>query len=101
MLKRFTVLLHTLSECNSLLVSSKVYSSDPRECLCARSKHGKGYLYLSSGPTTCPTCRKNPIKINLRNCQPPPTTKKLHLNRNVIAEVSLENFVRSFLKEKL
>ena len=77
MLKRFTVLLHTLSECNSLLVSSKVYSSDPRECLCARSKHGKGYLYLSSGPTTRPTCRKNPIKNKLKKLSAPSYYKKI------------------------
>ena len=35
-LKKFIVLLHTLSAYNSLLVSYKVYSSDPRECLCTR-----------------------------------------------------------------
>ena len=32
-LKRFIVLLHTLSAYNSLLVRYKVYSSDPREYL--------------------------------------------------------------------
>ena len=32
-LKKFIVLLHTLSAYNSLLVHYKVYSSDPRECL--------------------------------------------------------------------
>ena len=33
-LKKFIVLLHTLSAYNSLLVHYKVYSSDLRECLC-------------------------------------------------------------------
>ena len=31
--KKYIVLLHTLSAYNSLLVRYKVYSSDPRECL--------------------------------------------------------------------
>ena len=35
-LKKFIVLLHTLSAYNSLLVRFKVYSSDPRECLCTQ-----------------------------------------------------------------
>ena len=34
--KKCIVLLHTLSACNSLLVRYKVYSSDPRECLCTQ-----------------------------------------------------------------
>ena len=33
-LKKLIVLFHTLSAYNSLLVRYKVYSSDPRECLC-------------------------------------------------------------------
>ena len=33
-LKKYIVLLHTLSAYNSLLVHYKVYSSDPMECLC-------------------------------------------------------------------
>ena len=33
-LKKIIVLLHTFSAYNSLLVHYKVYSSDPRECLC-------------------------------------------------------------------
>ena len=37
-LKKFIVLLHTLSECNSLLVRCKVYSSNPRECLCTQAE---------------------------------------------------------------
>ena len=32
--KIFIVILHTLSAYNSLLVLYKVYSSDPRKCLC-------------------------------------------------------------------
>ena len=35
-LKKIIVLLHTLSAYNSLLVRYKVYSSDPRECLCTQ-----------------------------------------------------------------
>ena len=38
-LKRFIVLLHTLSTCSTLLVRYKVYSSDLWECLCTRSTH--------------------------------------------------------------
>ena len=34
--KKFIVLLHTLSAYNSLLVRYKVYSSDPRKCLCTQ-----------------------------------------------------------------
>ena len=34
--KKIIVLLHTLSAYNSLLVRYKVYSSDPRECLCTQ-----------------------------------------------------------------
>ena len=37
-LKKFIVLLHTLSAYNSLLVRYKVYSSDPRECLCTQAE---------------------------------------------------------------
>ena len=37
-LKKIIVLLHTLSAYNSLLVRYKVYSSDPRECLCAQAE---------------------------------------------------------------
>ena len=52
-LKKFIVLLHTLSAYNSLLIRYKVYSSDPRECLCTI------YENFSIDPTPC---RKNPIK---------------------------------------
>ena len=38
MLRKIIVLLHTLLAYNSLLVICKVYSSDPRECLCAQAE---------------------------------------------------------------
>ena len=37
-LEKIIVLLHTLSAYNSLLVHYKVYSSDPRECLCTQAE---------------------------------------------------------------
>ena len=37
-IKKYIVLLHTLSTYNSLLVRYKVYSSDPRECLCTQAE---------------------------------------------------------------
>ena len=37
-LKKYIVLLHTLSTYNSLLVRYKVYSSDLRECLCTQAE---------------------------------------------------------------
>ena len=37
-LNKCIVLLHTLSGYNSLLVRCKVYSSDPRECLCTQGE---------------------------------------------------------------
>ena len=37
-LKKFIVLFHTLSAYSSLLVRYKVYSSDPRECLCKQAE---------------------------------------------------------------
>ena len=61
-----------LIPCNSLIVRYKVYSPDPRTCLCTRLKHGEGYVYLSIDSEPCPTCRTNPIKNKLviTNCQP-------------------------------
>ena len=35
-IKKFIVILHTLSTFNSLLVRYKVYSSHPRKCLCTQ-----------------------------------------------------------------
>ena len=37
-IKKFIVLLHTLSSYNSLLVRYEVYSSDPREYLCTQAE---------------------------------------------------------------
>ena len=37
-LKEIIVLLHTLSAYSSLLVRYKVYSSDPRDCLCTQAE---------------------------------------------------------------
>ena len=37
-IKKIIVLLHALSAYNSLLVRYKVYSSDPRECLCTQAE---------------------------------------------------------------
>ena len=38
MLKKFVVLLHTLSAYNSLLARYQVYPSDPREFLCTQAE---------------------------------------------------------------
>ena len=37
------IVLHTLSAYNSLLVRYKVYSSDPRECLCSTWRYAGAY----------------------------------------------------------
>ena len=37
-LKKFIVLLHTLSAYNSLLLRYQVYSFGPRECLCTKAE---------------------------------------------------------------
>ena len=37
-LKKFIVLLYNLSGYNSLIVQYKVYSSDPRDCLCTQAE---------------------------------------------------------------
>ena len=37
-IKKFIVLLHTLTAYNNLLVRYKVYSSDLRECLCTQGE---------------------------------------------------------------
>ena len=58
-IKKIIVLFHTLSAYNSLLVRHKVYSSDPRECLCASRRYGEGYENFSIDPAPC---RKNPTK---------------------------------------
>ena len=52
--KKFIVLLDTLSVYNSLLVRCKVYSSDPRECLCVQAERS---FSIEPAPS-----RKNCIK---------------------------------------
>ena len=48
--KTFTVLLQTLSAYNSLLVRYKVYSSDPRQCLCTSWRYAEAYENFSIDP---------------------------------------------------
>ena len=60
--KKIIVLLHTLSAYNSLLVRYKVYSTDPRECLCTSWRYAEAYENFSIDPAPF---RKNPIKIKL------------------------------------
>ena len=57
--KRCIVLLHTLSAYNSLLVRYKVYSTDPRECLCTSWRYAEAYENFSIDPAPC---RKSRIK---------------------------------------
>ena len=57
--QKFAVLLHTLSAYNCLLVRCKVYSSDPKECLCTSWTYAEAYENFSIEPAPC---RKNPIK---------------------------------------
>ena len=111
------VLLHALSAYNSLHVRYKVYSSDPRECLCTSWRYVEAYKNFSIHPAPC---QKNPIKKNkivIQNCQPlllgenytgkkrgswsflsliPSSTKNYTKTK---AKVSLENLVRNVLKE--
>ena len=69
-IKKFIVLLHTLSAYNSLLVRYKVYSSDPRECLCTQPegmlKSMKTIVLIQQHVERI--LQKN--KIVLRYCQP-------------------------------
>ena len=58
-IKKFIVLLHTLSAYNSLLVRYKVYLSDPKECLCTSWRYAEAYENFSIDSARC---RKNPIK---------------------------------------
>ena len=66
--KKFIVLLHTLSAFKNLLVCSKVYSSDPRECVCTSWTYAEACGNFGIEPAAC---RKNPIKnkIVILNCQ--------------------------------
>ena len=86
--KKFTVLLHTLSAYNSLLVRCKVYSSDPKECLCTSWTYAGAYENFSIEPAPC---RKNPItKIKLSYKLSAVTTRrKLHWDKSVTAKVCL------------
>ena len=59
------IVLHTLSAYNSLLVRYKVYSSDPRECLCTSWRYAEAYENFSIDPAPC---QKNPTKkVKLSN----------------------------------
>ena len=58
-LKKIIVLLNALSAYNNLLVRYKVYSSDPRECLCKGWRYAKAYGNFSIDPAPC---RKSSIK---------------------------------------
>ena len=86
--KKFIVLLHTLSAYNSLLVRYKVYSSDPRECLCTSWRYAEVYENFSIDPAPC---QKNPInKKNYHiNLSAPTSRRKLHWNKSVTAKVCL------------
>ena len=66
-IKKFIV-LHTLSAYYSLLVHHKVYSFDPRECLCTSWRYGEAYENFSIDPAPC---WKNPIRNEfvIPNCQ--------------------------------
>ena len=63
-----SIVLHTLSAYNSLLVHHKVYWFDPRECLCTSWRYDEAYenFSIDSAP-----CRKNPArnKFVIPNCQ--------------------------------
>ena len=119
--KKVIVLLHTLSAYNSLLFRYKVYSSDPRECLCTRWRYAETYENFSIDPAPC---QKNPIKnkIVIPNCQPLLLGEiyteikawqlkfalsdlyfyeNLHWNKSVTAKVSLENLVNQALKQNI
>ena len=60
--KNFIIFLHTLLAYNSLLVRYKVYSSDPKKCLCTQPEGmltSMKTLVFSIDPAPC---RKNPLK---------------------------------------
>ena len=52
-IKKFIVLLHTVSAYKSLLVGYKVYSSDPGECLCTSWRYAKVYENFGIDPVPC------------------------------------------------
>ena len=87
--KRYIALLHFLSAYNSLFVRYKVYSTDPRKCLCTSWRYAETYENFRIDPAPF---RKNPIKIKI-NCpiklSVPTTRRKLHWNMSVTAKVCL------------
>ena len=54
------VLLHT-KVYNSLFIRYKVYSSDPRECLCTSGRYAEAHENFIIDPASC---RKNPRRKN-------------------------------------
>ena len=48
---------------NSLFVRYKVYSTDPRECLCTSWRYAEAYENFNIDPVPF---RKNPIKIKIK-----------------------------------
>ena len=58
-LNKIIVFFHILSAYNSSVVRYKVYSLDPKECLCTNWRYAEIYENLSLDPTPC---QKNPIK---------------------------------------
>ena len=85
--KKFIVLFHTLSAYNNLLVRYKVYSSDPKECLCTSWWYAEFYKNFSIDPAPS---WKNPIQKNKIVTKIALTTRrKLHWNKSVAAKVCL------------
>ena len=72
---------------NSLLVRYKVYSSDPKECLCTSWWYDEFYKNFSIDPAPS---WKNPIQKNKIVTKIALTTRrKLHWNKSVAAKVCL------------
>ena len=69
-LTKFIVLLHTSSAFDGLLVRYKVYSSDPRKCLCAQAVGTVNFTNFSTDPAPC---RKDP---NCHTKLSVPTTRR-------------------------
>ena len=95
-LRKIIVPLRTLSAYNSLLVRYKVYSYDPRECLCKSWRYCEAHENFSIDPASC---RNNPTqkKTCHSKLSSPTTRTKLHLNKSLTAKVCL---VWSLLLEK-
>ena len=97
--KGWIVLIHTLLACDSLLVSYKVCSTDPREYLCTSWRYAKVNENFSIDPAPF---WKNPIKKKKNfhiKLSAPTARRELHWNKSVTAKVSLENLVRNVMKE--